>query len=201
MDYLLQQIFWFVLIAFLLGLLVGWLVFRGRSAAQNPDSAGRIAELEAEANKLRAEIAALKEPASGTPIEDIEGIGTGFGKRLRADGVATTEKLLELCASDDGVRRVCQCVDIDEDTVRNWGTMADLMRIRGLGGQWSELLWRSGVTSVQDLASRDASALAARMAEVNAAEHRVAELPGEQRVAQFITEAAAMTSVLRDRGH
>ena len=200
MDYLLQQIFWFLLIAFLLGLLVGWLVFRGRSAVQNPDSAGRIAELEAEVKKLRTQIAALKEPARGTPIEEIEGIGTGFGKRLRADGVDTTEKLLELCASDDGVRRVCQCVDIDEDTVRTWGTMADLMRIRGLGGQWSELLWRSGVTSVQDLASRDASALAARMVEVNAAEHRVAELPGEQRVAQFIAEAAAMTSVLRDRG-
>jgi predicted flap endonuclease-1-like 5' DNA nuclease len=199
MGYLLQQIFWFVLVAFVLGLLAGWLAARGRGAKEDPEAQRRIAELEAEANRLRAEIAALKEPARGTPIEDIEGIGTGFGKRLRAEGIATTEKLLELCATDDGVRRVCNCVAVDEATVRNWGTMADLMRIRGLGGQWSELLWRSGVASVQDLASCDAATLAARMAEVNEAEHRVAELPGEQRVKQFIGEAATLQPVLPKR--
>jgi hypothetical protein len=193
MDYLLQQIFWFLLIAFVLGLLAGWLAFRGRSDATDTSAQRRIAELEAELAKLKAGA------ARGTPVEEIEGIGTGFGNRLRADGIATTEQLLELCASDDGVRRVCKCVGLDENTVRNWGTMADLMRIRGLGGQWSELLWRCDVHSVQELATRDAAALIAKMAEVNAAEHRVAELPGEHRVSRFISEAAELRPVLADR--
>jgi predicted flap endonuclease-1-like 5' DNA nuclease len=193
MDYLLLQIFWFLLIAFLLGLAIGWFVGKGKSAVAEPDpaTARRIAELEAEITRLKA--------PRGTPIEDIEGIGQGFGKQLRADGIASTEKLLEVCRTEAGIRKVCQCVGIDENTARNWATMADLMRIRGLGGQWSELLWRCGVTSVQDLATHDAAALVARMAEVNEAEHRTAELPGEHRVSQFITDAASLAPVLPNR--
>jgi hypothetical protein len=188
MDYLLMQIFWFLLIAFILGLLAGWLIGRGRVETvvqEDPAAARRIAELE-------AELAALRNQDHGTPIEEIEGIGKGFGKRLRADGVASVESLLDLCTTDDGIRRLSRAAQVDEHTVRSWGIMADLMRVRGLGGQWSELLWRCGVTSVQDLAKRDVAPLMARMAEVNEKEHRVAELPGEHRVASFIEEAGSL---------
>lgn len=182
MEYLISQIFWYLLVAFLLGTVVGWFVNRQGSNK-------KIAALE-------ARLAAGK---SGTPVESIEGIGTGFGNKLKADGISTTEALLELCASDDGVARVCRCVDLDADTVRNWGTMADLMRIKGLGGQWAELMWRAGVTSVQDLAQREIEPLRARMREVNDAEHRVAELPGENRVASFLEDAGTLKAVLPDR--
>ncbi len=47
---------------------------------------------------------------------------------------------------NEGVARVCKCVDLDENTVRNWGTMADLSRITGLGGQWAELPGEKRVT-------------------------------------------------------
>ena len=85
----------------------------------------------------------------------------------------------------------------DESRGRLDNALADLMRVRGLGGQWSELLWRCGVTSVQDLATRDVASLMSRMAEVNEDEHRVAELPGEHRVAKFIEEAARLEPVLK----
>ena len=182
MDYLVEQIFWYLLAGFLLGALTGWFISKQSSGK-------RIAELEAQ----------LASRKSGTPIETIEGIGTGFGKRLRADGIDTTEKLLQLCTTDDGIARVCKCVELDADTVRNWGTMADLVRIKGLGGQWAELMWRAGVKSVQDLGSQDIGPLRARMREVNEAEHRVAELPGEKRVGRFIEEASGLDSVLPDR--
>ena len=119
---------------------------------------------------------------------------------MKADGISTTEALLELCTTDAGIERICTCVELDENTVRNWGTMADLMRIKGLGGQWAELMWRAGVHSVQDLAGREITALRARMREVNEEEHRVAELPGEKRVSRFIEEAGHLAPVLPDRG-
>ena len=181
MDYLIEQIFVYLLVAFVLGIALGWIVCRQGMAK-------RIAELEAAAAK----------PARGTPIEKIEGIGEGFGSRLRADGIDTTEKLLDVCRTDDGVATVCQCVDLDENTVRNWATMADLMRINGLGGQWAELMWRAGVKSVQDLATRDVAPLRARFREVNEAEHRVAELPGEKRVTRFNDEAGHLEKKLPD---
>ena len=182
MDYLIEQIFVYLLVAFVLGFALGWFTCRQGMSK-------RIAELEAAAAK----------PSRGTAIEKIEGIGEGFGSRLRADGIDSTEKLLDLCRTDEGVARVCKCVDLDENTVRNWGTMADLMRIKGLGGQWAELMWRAGVTSVQDLAKREVAPLRAKFREVNEAEHRVAELPGENRVTRFIEEAGRLEPMLPDR--
>ena len=182
MDYLIEQIFLYMLVAFLIGGFVGW--FLCRQGANK-----KIAELEAQ----------LADRKSGTPIESIEGIGAGFGKHLRADGIDTTEKLLDLCASDEGVARVCKCVDLDEDTIRNWGTMADLSRIKGLGGQWAELMCAAGVTSVQNLAAQEIEPLRARMREINEKEHRVAELPGEKRVTKFLAEARNLKPMLPNR--
>ena len=179
MEYLIQEIFLYLIIAFVLGAAVAWYVSQQASKK-------KIAALEAQLSAGKA----------GTPIESIEGIGQGFGKRLKADGIATTEALLELCTSDAGIARVCQCVDLDENTVRNWRTMADLMRIKGLGGQWAELMWRAGVSSVQDLAQREIEPLRARMREINEEEHRVAELPGEKRVIKFVEDAAHLDAVL-----
>ena len=182
MDYLIEQIFLYMLVAFLLGGFVGWFLCRQGAIK-------KIAELEAR----------LVNNKPGTPVESIEGIGEGFGRRLRSDGIDTTEKLLELCASNEGVARVCKCVDLDEDTVRNWATMADLSRIRGLGGQWAELMWAAGVTSVQNLAAQEIEPLRTRMREVNEKEHRVAELPGEKRVTRFLEEAAKLKPALPNR--
>ena len=183
MEYLIQEIFIYLVIAFVLGAVIGWI-------ACNQGASKRIAALEAQ----------LQGDKPGTPVESIEGIGSGFGSRLKADGISTTEALLDLVRTDDGVARVCKCVDLDENTVRNWGTMADLMRIKGLGGQWAELMWRAGVKNVQDLAGREITSLRTKMREINEAEHRVAELPGEKRVTRFIEEAGQLEPVLPDRG-
>ncbi len=172
----------YLAVAFVLGAIVGWVIC-------NQGTKSKIAALEA----------SLSGGKTGTPVETIEGIGAGFGNKLKADGITTTEALLELCASDAGVDRLCKCVDLDEATVRNWGTMADLMRIKGLGGQWAELMWRAGVSNVQDLAKQDIVPLRAKMREVNDAEHRVAELPGEKRVTKFIEDAAQLKAVLPSR--
>lgn len=182
MEYLIQEILMYLLVAFVIGVVVGWIM--GSQSGKT-----KIAALE-------GQLAKLTNRKAGTPIESIEGIGSGFGSRLKADGIGTTEALLELCRSDEGVARVCKCVDLDENTVRNWGTMADLIRIKGLGGQYAELLWRAGVTSVQDLAQREIGPLRERMREVNEKEHRVAEMPGENRVAKFIEDAGMLDPVL-----
>ncbi len=182
MEYLIQEILLYLIIAFVLGAAIGWFV-------SQQGSKSKITALEAQLSGSKA----------GTPIESIEGIGQGFGKRLKADGISTTEALLQLCTSDAGIERVCKCVDLDENTVRNWGTMADLMRIKGLGGQWAELMWRAGVSSVQDLAQREIEPLRARMREVNEEEHRVAELPGEKRVTKFIADAASLDAILSNK--
>jgi hypothetical protein len=76
--------------------------------------------------------------------------------------------------------------------------MADLLRVPGIGGQWSELLWRCDVKNVQMLARESAAPLLQKMEAVNAHEHRVHELPGESRVKHWIEEAGRMPKLLPD---
>ncbi|MFT5175412.1 MAG: nucleotidyltransferase/DNA polymerase involved in DNA repair [Gammaproteobacteria bacterium] len=46
--------------------------------------------------------------------------------------------------------------------------MSDLMRVSGIGQEFSELLEAAGVDTVKELRNRNADNLAAKMAEVNA---------------------------------
>ena len=176
---------------------------RAKAAAEadNAAAAQAVAAVEAEmaadataaAVAIAAAAAEADEPyIPGYPVEEIEGIGEGFGKRLRAEGVPTTDRLLVETRTAEGRAFLAQVCEVDEATVGNWRTMADLLRIPGIGGQWAEILWRCGVTDVSTLAGQDAAGLLARMEEVNAAEHRVpVELPTVQRVSHWIEEAAA----------
>jgi predicted flap endonuclease-1-like 5' DNA nuclease len=210
MGYLLQQIFWYVLIAFLLGLLIGWWMARRAGTAtiedlerRNRALESKIEELNREKVDLEARLAESEREArshrSGHDVETIEGIGSGFGRRLKSDGVHTVEQLLDLSVTDEGVERLRSITDTDAHTVYTWIIMADLMRIPGLGGQWAELLWRSGVTSVPDLATRDAADLLQHMKTVNTDEHRVHELPGEKRLRSFIEAAKTLPRLIPDR--
>ena len=50
--------------------------------------------------------------------------------------------------------------------ILKWANMADLMRIAGIGSEYSELLEAAGVDTVKELRNRNAANLAASMAEV-----------------------------------
>jgi predicted flap endonuclease-1-like 5' DNA nuclease len=127
------------------------------------------------------------------PVEEVEGIGAGFGKRLAALGVSSTATLLRESETDDGTSRMAEACQVNAETVGTWVTMADLLRIPGVGGQWAELLWRSGVRGVGELSGESPAPLLLRMTEINDAENRVPELPTLEQVEHWIAEAEAMS--------
>ena len=72
---------------------------------------------------------------------------------------------------------------IDEAKVLKWTNMADLMRIKGVGEEYSELLEAAGVDTVKELRNRNAKNLAAAMAEANSGKKKLVRvLPGEKKV-------------------
>ncbi|MGF1643865.1 MAG: DUF4332 domain-containing protein [Thiotrichales bacterium] len=103
-------------------------------------------------------------------IEHIDGVGKGYGKRLRALGIGTTDELLARCHSGDDRNQIAEHLGLDEFVVRKWSAMADFMRIPGVTGQIAGLMDRAGVTSLGELAARHAHPLATRMAELAAQE-------------------------------
>jgi predicted flap endonuclease-1-like 5' DNA nuclease len=65
----------------------------------------------------------------------------------------------------------------------------DLWRVGGIGAEYRELLQAAGVTSVGDLAQRDAASLYKQLVSVNTAKKLVREVPGESRIAKWINQA------------
>ena len=123
------------------------------------------------------------------PIEEIEGIGPGYGKRLRALGIATTEDMLVKGRTHDDRLKIAEDLDrrdIDVTTVTRWASMCDLCRLPGVRGQWAELLEFTSINSVQECSEQESSSLMTRLAGVNERENRVKELPSQDDLNEWI---------------
>jgi predicted flap endonuclease-1-like 5' DNA nuclease len=129
-------------------------------------------------------------------IEEIEGIGPTYGATLKAAGIADTEALLARCAARKGRAELAKATGLDEARLLKWANMADLMRISGVGEEYSELLEAAGVDTVKELQHRKADNLAARMAEVNTAKKLTRVVPGASQVAKWIEQAKSLTPII-----
>lgn len=126
------------------------------------------------------------------PIEEIEGIGPAFGEKLKAMGVKTTDDLLKFCGEAKGRQASAQKTGIAEASLLKWANRADLMRVKGVGKQYSELLEMSGVDTVKELKTRRADNLTKKMLEVNTAKKLCKTNPSENEVTDWIAQAAKL---------
>ena len=73
-------------------------------------------------------------------IDEVEGIGPSYAEKLAGAAIVTTDDLLEKCGSAKGRKTVAEATGVGESTLLKWANMADLMRVSGVGSQFSELL-------------------------------------------------------------
>ena len=129
-------------------------------------------------------------------IDAIEGIGHKHATMLRKCGVRTTERLLKLAASKKGRRDLSERTRISEKTLLEWVNRADLMRVKGVGEEYSDLLEAAGVDTVKELRRRNAGNLLATMVEVNAKKKLVRRLPTESMVGRWVDDAKSLDPVV-----
>ncbi len=125
-------------------------------------------------------------------IEKIEGIGPAYGKKLRDIGIRTTATLLEKGATPSGRKSVAKESGIDPDYILKWVNMCDLMRISGVGEEYSELLEAAGVDTVKELRNRNPDNLAKMIAEANEKRKLVRQVPGPKHCHKWVAEAKTM---------
>jgi len=123
-------------------------------------------------------------------IEDVEGIGETQGGKLRAAGVATTDDLLERGATPSGRDSLANATGISGKLILEWVNHVDLMRLDGVGSEYSDLLEAAGVDSPAELAQRNAANLAQTFQELEAARPNVVRrVPSEETIAGWISQA------------
>lgn len=122
-------------------------------------------------------------------IESIEGIGPTYGAALSAVGISDTTTLLQRCGSRPGREEVASATGLKKSQLLKWANMADLMRISGVGEEYSELLEAAGVDTVKELRNRNADNLASKMKLVNSERKLTRTVPAATRVASWIDQA------------
>lgn len=125
-------------------------------------------------------------------IIDIEGIGPAYAEKLTGAGVATTEELLQTAGTSKGRDELAEQIGVDASRVLEWVNRADLMRVRGVGSEYADLLEAAGVDSPLELARRNAANLHTAMAEINAAKKLVRQLPSAAMVAGWVEHARTL---------
>ena len=122
-------------------------------------------------------------------IEDIEGIGPAFGEKLKAAGCKTTDDLLGRGKNPAGRKALAEATGLSEGQILKWVNMADLFRIKGVAGQYAELLEGAGVDTVKELKNRNAENLAQKMAEVNEQKKLCKNTPSASMVTGWVQQA------------
>jgi len=135
------------------------------------------------------------------PVKQIGGIDAAAVEKLRAVRIRTTASLLKAAKSAKGRKELAQKTGIAAQDILNLVNQADLMRIKGLGGEYTLLLKDAGVETVRALRFRNPQHLAKKMAEQNAqrkkraADARAEEvqlLPGEKAIQKWIERAKTL---------
>jgi predicted flap endonuclease-1-like 5' DNA nuclease len=125
-------------------------------------------------------------------IREVEGIGPKYAETLKQHGIDTTDKLLATCGDRSGRKELAEKTSINESSILKWVNMCDLFRIKGVAGQFAELLEGAGVDTVKELRNRNANNLALQMSEVNEAKRVCKTTPSAKIVASWIKQAKAM---------
>ena len=129
-------------------------------------------------------------------IKDIEGIGPSYAAKLASADITTTDDLLTRCCDTKGRTDVSTKTGVGEGVLLKWANMADLMRIKGVGSEYSELLEAAGVDTVKELGTRNADNLTAKMKEVNATRKLTRATPTLKSVASWIEQAKTLPPLI-----
>lgn len=131
-------------------------------------------------------------------ITAIEGIGDAKAEKLRKAGIRTCEALLEQANTKKRRQKLAEETKISEKNILTWVNHADLMRIKGVSGQYSELLEAAGVDSVAELKQRNAANLAeAMLKKNNSRKNRLVKRPPSEKVVQgWIDQAKKLKKVV-----
>ena len=129
-------------------------------------------------------------------IIDIEGIGEVYGKKLVDAGINTVDALLEKCAKPAGRKALAEETGISPKLILTWTNHADLMRINGVGPQFSELLEAAGVDTVKEFRHRVPANLQPKLEEINNEKNRVNRVPSLKEVENMIQQAKELPPVM-----
>jgi predicted flap endonuclease-1-like 5' DNA nuclease len=135
---------------------------------------------------------AQRRPRTEYTIEMIEGIGPIRGSLLRNLGVKTVDDLLQASVTNRAQLQLAKEVGVSQEVFLKWICRGDLLRVNGVGTQYSGLLESAGVNSVADLSTRNPSLLHQTLKIVNREKRLVRRIPPVSTVQAWANDAKTL---------
>ncbi len=129
-------------------------------------------------------------------IAEIEGIGDVYAAKLQDAGIKTTEDLLNKCATPTGRKKLAEETGISAKLILKWTNHADLFRIKGVAGQFAELLEAGGVDTVKEFRHRVAANLYPKLVEVNEEKNLCNRVPSVAEIEKMIEQAKELEPII-----
>lgn len=129
-------------------------------------------------------------------IKKIEGIGPVYTDKLAKVGVKTTGRLLKVGTSKKGRQDLASKSGISETLILEWVNLADLMRIKGVGEEYSDLLEEAGVDTVKELRNRVPANLHQAMLDTNTKKRLVRRPPSLSMAKSWVSQAKQLPPVV-----
>jgi predicted RecB family nuclease len=125
-------------------------------------------------------------------LHQIEGIVIEHVKKLEQAGIRTPESLLKEAHTANQRRKLAQETGIDEQLILEWVRFADLLRLKGIGLQYANLLEELGIDTSRELAAQDVQDLAEAVRQLNEEKNVVRRLPSLRQLTHAIQSATAI---------
>lgn len=130
-------------------------------------------------------------------IDEVEGIGPVNAGRLDSMGITTIDDLIRECGPAGGRHYIAEETGISEHQLLEWTNRCDLMRIPGVGSEYSDLLEAVGVDSPTELARRNPANLAAAIRAYDETHPNVVRrVPSEATIEAWIKAADTLAKVV-----
>lgn len=129
-------------------------------------------------------------------IGKLRGMSAELAARLKAKGIVYSDQLLEAARTPAGRKALAEQAGVESRVILELANRADLARVWGIAGVFSDLLEHAGVDTVKELATRNPDNLHASLVEINAEKKLAGRTPDLGMVKDWVAQAKDLPKLL-----
>jgi predicted flap endonuclease-1-like 5' DNA nuclease len=130
------------------------------------------------------------------PIKQLKGMDDALAAKLKAKNIRDSDQYLAATASAKQRKALAKELDVVERDLLELANRADLSRIKGVAGIYSDLLEKAGVDTIKELATRNPASLHSKMIQVNEEKQLAGRLPTLLDIGEWVEAAQELEKVL-----
>ena len=129
-------------------------------------------------------------------IGKLRGMSAELAAKLKEQGISNSDQLLEAARTPAGRKALAEQAGVESRVILELANRADLARVWGIAGVFSDLLEHAGVDTVKELATRNSDNLHASLVEINAEKKLAGRTPDLGIVKDWVAQAKDLPKLL-----